>query len=206
MAAHSTLVLRDIHQPPAPPWWPPAPGWWLVAAVVAAILITWAALRLRERRRRAARAAVFDAEVAAAATHAAEVAAMSGLLRRAARQRDAAADRLQGEAWLAWLDGDDAGRPFTAGVGRLLLDGGFRPEVEPEQVAALRPVARARFVQLLESGRTPGGRASHAGGNDGREPAARGFSARGSGEDESGAAKHHDASRARGATGRKDRR
>jgi len=28
------LVLRDIHQPPAPGWWPPAPGWWLLAALV----------------------------------------------------------------------------------------------------------------------------------------------------------------------------
>src|SRR5690606_33347163 len=28
------LLLRDIHQPPAPSWWPPAPGWWLLAGIV----------------------------------------------------------------------------------------------------------------------------------------------------------------------------
>jgi hypothetical protein len=152
MAAQSTLVLRDIHQPPAPPWWPPAPGWWLIAALLLAALAAWGAWRWQHRRRRAARAALFDAEVAAATTPAEEVAVMSGLLRRAARQCDAAADRLQGEAWLAWLDGGDAARPFTTGAGRVLLDGGFRPDVGRAEVAALRPLARARFLQLLESG------------------------------------------------------
>lgn len=152
MAALPTLVLRDIHQPPAPPWWPPAPGWWLVVAVVLAALVAWAALRSHRRRRRAAAAAVFDAEVAAAATPTEQVAAMSALLRRAARQCDAAADRLQGEAWLAWLDGDDGARSFTTGTGRMLLDGGFRPDVASAEVAALRPLARARFLQLLEAG------------------------------------------------------
>ena len=28
------LPLRDIHEPPAPPWWPPAPGWWIVLGIV----------------------------------------------------------------------------------------------------------------------------------------------------------------------------
>ena len=44
-----TLVLRDIHQPPAPPWWPPAPGWWLVAAVLLIVLAVgwWLAARRR---------------------------------------------------------------------------------------------------------------------------------------------------------------
>jgi hypothetical protein len=148
MAAQSTLVLRDIHQPPAPPWWPPAPGWWLVGALVVAALAVWAALRLRRQRHHAAQAAVFDAALAAAATPSDRIAAMSELLRRAARRRDPAADRLQGEAWLAFLDGDDAAHPFTGGAGRLLLDGGFRRDVAPAQVAALLPLARARFLQL----------------------------------------------------------
>ena len=33
------IVLRDIHQPPAPSWWPPAPGWWLVA--IAGLMAIW---------------------------------------------------------------------------------------------------------------------------------------------------------------------
>jgi hypothetical protein len=151
MAAQATLVLRDIHQPPAPPWWPPAPGWWLVAALVVAAVIVWAVLELRRRRQRASHAAVFEDRVAAASTRPQQVAAMSELLRRATRQRDRDADALQGEAWLAWLDGDDPARPFTVGPGRLLLDGGFRPDIDADRLDALRPVARARFLQLLES-------------------------------------------------------
>jgi hypothetical protein len=152
MAAQATLVLRDIHQPPAPPWWPPAPGWWLVAAFVIAAVAAWALLRWRRRRRVAAHAAVFDAALAAAATPSEQVATMSELLRRAARQRDPTADRLHGEAWLAFLDGEDGTCPFTVGAGRLLLDGGYRPDVEPARISALRPLARARFLEMLERG------------------------------------------------------
>lgn len=155
-----SLVLRDIHQPPAPPWWPPAPGWWLLAALL--LLVVAAALWWLRRRRRRHEVIVklFDDAVATAATPAAEVAAMSELLRRAARRIDPAADRLQGEAWLAFLDrGDgDAGKrraarratnEFTQGPGRLLLDGGYRADVDASEVAALRPLVRARFLQWM---------------------------------------------------------
>ena len=37
--APDTLVLRDVHVPPAPSWWPPAPGWWLLAGVVVLVLL-----------------------------------------------------------------------------------------------------------------------------------------------------------------------
>ena len=91
---------------------------------------------------------------------------MSELLRRAGRRRDPAADRLHGDAWLEFLDGSaaDAGkrrgrkpasRPcagpdrFSQGPGRLLLDGGYRREVDPGQVAALRAIARSRFLDWM---------------------------------------------------------
>jgi hypothetical protein len=143
------LVLRDIHQPPSPSWWPPAPGWWLVAAVLllAMAAAAWFAWRRRGRRRALER--LFDDSVRAAATPVAQVAAISELLRRAARVRDPRADKLQGDDWLrfldaggkrAWLDGQDAS---------LLLDGGFRPEVDGDAVAALLPRARARFLEWM---------------------------------------------------------
>jgi hypothetical protein len=160
MAAQATLVLRDIHQPPVPPWWPPAPGWWLLAALIVAAVLVWAMVKLRRHRRRTAHAALFDAALAATSTRPQQVAAMSGLLRRAARQRDRDTETLQGEAWLAWLDGDDPARPFTTGPGRWLLDGGFRSDVEADRLDALRPVARARFLQLLETGRSGARRGS----------------------------------------------
>lgn len=158
--ANTALVLRDIHQPPAPPWWPPAPGWWLLfAAVLAVVALVWWWRRRRERRRRDL-FELFDRTVDAANTPSERVAAMSALLRRAARRRDADADRLQGEAWLAFLDAPSRRRrgrtqrrdvAFSEGPGRLLLDGGYRPDADPAQVEALRVLARNRFLQWMSA-------------------------------------------------------
>ncbi len=155
-----TLLLRDIHQPPAPPFWPPAPGWWLLAGAVLLVLGIVMGLRWKRARRRREIAAIFDNALDEAATPTAEVAAISQLLRRAARRIDPEADRLQGDAWLAFLDrpagntrrsrkasATDGG--FGGAPGRLLLEGAFRPEVDPADVAALRSLARARFQQWM---------------------------------------------------------
>ena len=74
---------------------------------------------------------------------------MSELLRRAARGRDPQADRLQGEAWLGFLDAGSKQPLFAHGNGRLLLDGGYRRDVDPGQVALLRKIARARFLDWM---------------------------------------------------------
>lgn len=160
----AALVLRDIHAPVAPPWWPPAPGWWLLAALLVLAVIAWGWWRRRRRARRQALFALFDAALAGAGTPAEEVAAMSELLRRAARRIEPQADRLQGEAWLEFLDREAAParrlrRPggqqspaphdFTRGPGRLLLDGAYRAEVDPQAVAALRPLVQARFTRWM---------------------------------------------------------
>lgn len=143
------LVLRDIHMPAAPPFWPPAPGWWAVAAavVLVTLAITWWTRRRAAHRRRIA--ALFDDAITTAKPGAAQVAAISDLLRRAARRRDAGADRLQGEDWLRFLDAGLPAAPFSTGPGRVLLDGGFRRDVDDSQVAALAPIARARFEQWM---------------------------------------------------------
>ncbi len=161
----STLVLRDIHQPPAPPWWPPAPGWWIVIAALLLLSVGAAVWQRRRRQRRTAIERAFEDEVAAAGTAAARVATVSALLRRAARQRDPTADRLQGDAWLRFLDGAPSPRkseasasstsapsnaaPFSNGPGRVLLDGGFRRDVADGEVEALLPIARRRYRQLM---------------------------------------------------------
>ena len=134
------LVLRDIHQPPAPPWWPPAPGWWLLLALVLLLAALWAWHSARQRRRRRTIEAVFDDAVAAAGTPTEQIAAMSELLRRAARKVDPGADRLDGEAWLKLLALDDA-------TGWVLLEGGYQRDIDPRRVDELRPLARARFLQ-----------------------------------------------------------
>ncbi|CAN5684605.1 DUF4381 domain-containing protein [soil metagenome] len=147
------LVLRDIHAAVAPPWWPPAPGWWLLFAAVlmaTALVVAWWAHR-RWRRRRIAR--LFDDSLATAGSPPRQVAAMSELLRRAARRHDADADRLQGEAWLRFLDAGADPPRFAGETGQLLLDGGFRrdtdPQLDPDLLATLHAAARARFLQWM---------------------------------------------------------
>ncbi|MGY1458237.1 MULTISPECIES: DUF4381 family protein [unclassified Luteimonas] len=147
------LVLRDIHLSTAPSWWPPAPGWWLLAAAMLlalAALVAWRLLRARRRRRWLA---LFDAEVDAAPDPAAAVAAMSALLRRAAKRQYPAADRLEGQAWLDLLDaGRDAPR-FDGARGALLLEGLFQREVDAAAVVDLRYAARERFMEWVEDRR-----------------------------------------------------
>jgi HAMP domain-containing protein len=143
------LVLRDIHPAPAPPWWPPAPGWWVVAGIVLALLalaIAWW-LHRRLRRRRAER--MFDAAMRAADSPVRQVAAMSELLRRAARRRDPQADALRGEGWLQFLDAGSEEPSFAGSNGRLLVEGGFRRDVDAGAVAALRQASRKRFIEWM---------------------------------------------------------
>ncbi len=141
------LVLRDVHVPDAPSLWPPAPGWWLVALAVALIVASLGWWRHRRSRRLQSWSKLFD-EAAGDANVAARLAAMSELLRRAARRVDAKADHLEGEAWLAFLDGKKS-HDFTEGAGRLLLEGGYRRDVPVAEFAAASAVARARFLELM---------------------------------------------------------
>ena len=143
------LFLRDIHHPPAPSWWPPAVGWWLVAAVVLLAIGAWAWRAWRRRRRRRALERLFDAGIAAAGTPAARIAAASTLLRRAARTRDPAAAALHGDGWLAFLDAGCAAPLFAGDDGRLLLDGGFRRDVDAARADALVSRARRRFLEWM---------------------------------------------------------
>lgn len=143
------LQLQDIHQPPAPPWWPPAPGWWVVAACVLLMVAIAGAFAWRRRSRRRALARVFDTAIAAAATPPAKIAAMSELLRRAARRIDPDADKLLGDDWLRFLDRGSKAPAFAAGAGTALREGGYRRDVSDVEVDALRQLARARFLQWM---------------------------------------------------------
>jgi hypothetical protein len=145
------LVLRDIHQPPAPPWWPPAPGWWWLSAlvVVGAAVLLWRVWR-RHRHRRAIER-LFDHTVSIADTPAARIAAISELLRRAARRRHPGADTLIGEDWLRLLDEGLKAPVFAGGIGAVLRDGAFRRDITPQQVDALQRVARERFMDWMAS-------------------------------------------------------
>ena len=147
--ADPALVLRDIHVPPPPPWWPPAPGWWALGALllVAVSILGWLAWRRRARRRALQR--TFDDAMAAAPDAAARIAAMSELLRRAAIRRNPRAATLHGEAWLEMLDAGAKQALFADDDGRLLLEGGFRPDVDEAATSRLQARARQRFLEWM---------------------------------------------------------
>lgn len=147
MTPLAALVLRDVHVPPSLPWWPPAPGWWLVGGVVLAVLVAASVWWLRRWRRRRGWLALFEQRSAKGCAPE-RIAAMSELLRRAARNVDPRADRLRGEAWLRFLDGRKR-HDFSAGPGRLLEDGGYRRSIDETALAPLHPLVRARFLELM---------------------------------------------------------
>ena len=143
------LALNAIHVPPAPSWWPPAPGWWLLAAVLL-LPIAFACWRIARRRWRRRRwATLFDTTIATANTPVAQVAAMSELLRRGARQVQPSAGTLAGDDWLRFLDHGLPQPVFAAGAGALLRDGGYRRALSVAEVEALRVVSRARFLDWM---------------------------------------------------------
>lgn len=143
------LDLRDVHAGIAPAWWPPAPGWWIVFAAAALIVALLAWRWLRGKRRAAAILRLFDDTVAGAGTPSQQVAAISELLRRAARRKDAKAATLEGEAWLRFLDEGMPHPVFATPVGSLLCDGMFRADVTDREAEALRAIARERYLRWM---------------------------------------------------------
>ncbi len=150
------LPLRDIHLPEPVGWWPPAPGWWVLTALAltAAAVWAWLAWRRRTRVRRAALAQLrrIEKNYAADGDVARLARDLSTLMRRAAitadeRRRVAG---LTGREWLAWLDGNLSGRPFSEGPGRCLADAPYRadPEEQVVDAMALLGVCRARLRHL----------------------------------------------------------
>lgn len=129
--------LHDIRGIDPIPWWPPAPGWWLLALTLllalALLLAWWLARRRRHLRghwQRDARRHLLALQRRLGDQPAKAVAGeLSELLRRIAiarcgREHTAA---LTGEAWLAWLERNDAsGFPWHE-QGRLLLELPYAP-------------------------------------------------------------------------------
>lgn len=143
------LPLKDLHPGPVPAWWPPAPGWWLLAGAIALVAgAAWWWLR-RRRQRRTEILRLFEDTIDVAGSPAQQVAAMSDLLRRAARRKDPLADRLQGDDWLRFLDRGMTTPSFEHGPGALLRDGAFRRDTDAGAARALRTVARERYLSWM---------------------------------------------------------
>lgn len=152
MTAEALAELRDWHLPDPVSWWPPAFGWWLVAVLILIALIVarsrgwqWQHWPRRTVLQRAARRelAQLQRELETSGDRRRYLAAVSRLLRRLALAQYPAAQvaGLTGEAWLAFLDATGGAGAFSDGVGRVLIEAAYRPDLaddcDIEPVAAL---------------------------------------------------------------------
>ena len=142
----ANLPLRDVQLPPAPSWWPPAPGYLMVGGAVLLVILALAVLWWKRRRRRQRWLQAFDQELATTADATAELAAIAGLLRRAARQAQPGSESLRDDAW--WQRVDPKGTLSDARRS-LLAEGAYRPRVDASEVAAVRSWARERYLAML---------------------------------------------------------
>lgn len=142
----ANLPLRDVQVPPAPSWWPPAPGYLMIGGVVLLLLAVAAFFWWQRRRRRQRWLQLFDQELASTADAAAELAAIAGLLRRAARLAQPGSESLRDDAW--WQRVDPQGT-LPEARRSLLAEGAYRPRVDVNEVAAVRRWARERYLAML---------------------------------------------------------
>jgi hypothetical protein len=120
--------LAPEHAPPPPGWWPPAPGWWVLAALLVGLVIA-AVLVWRHPRRRLRRATLRELQRIRARDDddvTATAQAIQNLLRRYALALFGAerVARLQGAAWLKFLDAHSAAA-FSGTRGESLLSSSY---------------------------------------------------------------------------------
>lgn len=150
-----SLPLRDIHLPPAISWWPPAPGWWLMLLVLILLAAAIFTLRQQRRRRHFRRLALYQlAELERQYGEQADVRQLLQGLSRLLRQTSLLhfpqnnCAGLVGEAWLSFLDQRLGENSFSQGVGRLLAEGPYLPQIEEVDTEALLSLCR-NWIQRL---------------------------------------------------------
>lgn len=140
------LPLRDIHMPPAISWWPPAPGWWGLACLLLSIIVLlWWWTRRRQLLKLSAANLAREELLKIReqySTHQDQqrlLRELSVLLRRLSiseypRSQSAS---LTGDEWLQFLDKPMQGSPFKTGVGRILVDAPYRPQITLQEIEPL---------------------------------------------------------------------
>lgn len=139
--------LADIHLPDAVGVWPPAPGWWVLAALALLALVFLYRRQLARvflRRRLGSALRELDAAYAeftqAAERNAAGLRLLqtfNAILKRVALVHfsDPELPRLNGRAWLRFLDEKTGTADFTVGAGQPLGDGIYRPVFDADAEA-----------------------------------------------------------------------
>jgi len=140
------LPLKPIHLSEIVSWWPPAIGWWILASLLLLLLFLgfWLYKRNGQRKRvvKSAQNILAELKLNTTLDCIQKLSQLSVLLRRVAISLSA--DRkvagLTGRAWLAYLDQNMQGTPFSDGIGRLLIESPYRKS----------PPTEAEFIQLLD--------------------------------------------------------
>lgn len=160
--------LADIHLPDAVNFWPPAPGWWVLAVlVVIALVLAYrqqlARLFLRRRMDYALRELdaaykAFQAETQRNEAGLRLLQTFNAVLKRVAlvHYNDPELPRLNGRAWLRFLDARINSADFTVGAGQVLADGIYRPVFNAD-VEALHALCR-RWVEHAYMQKAPAAR------------------------------------------------
>jgi hypothetical protein len=125
------LELRDIHLPEAVSWWPLAPGWWLllvfVVSIIVILFLKFAKNRKQEDKHSLSNAIQQELEQLRTIENEQRfVEELSAFLKRVAISHyGRKVSGYTGEKWLRFLDDrlpESAGKPFSEGKGRILLD------------------------------------------------------------------------------------
>jgi hypothetical protein len=125
------LALRDIHLPESIDWWPPAIGWWMLLIVLPPLFffIYWLLKRLtRQTALKSGKKHLLALKQNQDLNNFEKLKEISVLLRRISishfsRTRAA---RLTGQPWLKFLDQTMPDKPFSEGIGQLLLTGPYQ--------------------------------------------------------------------------------
>jgi Sec-independent protein translocase protein TatA len=149
--------LADIHLPDAVNFWPPAPGWWVLAVlVIIALVLIYRQQLARMFLRRRMGSALRELDRAYTAFKSDKQKNDAGLrllqtfnavLKRVAlvHYPDPDLPKLNGRAWLRFLDAQMNSADFTVGAGQVLADGVYRPVFNAD-VDALHALCR-RWVE-----------------------------------------------------------
>lgn len=156
--------LADIHLPDAVNFWPPAPGWWvLLALVLVALFLVYRQQLTRLFLRRRLGSALRELDVAYRSFQQQQQNAsqrneaglkllqtFNAILKRVAlvHFNDPTLPKMNGRAWLRFLDAQASSAEFTVGTGQVLGDGIYRP-VFAADVDALHALCRRWIEQCF---------------------------------------------------------